>query len=704
MYLIKKLTIYWRFILFLGGTILFALFFSIVLDFYLNDNVEKVYDITSTNFQKETETIFQQNSKNLTDLISIISNSDELVQAVNTNDSTYFDSRMTTLLEYNRVFIGCYNLNKELVFYGKKRIRLINFVPENVFSELYINKHIRYYVKNEDGIFEVFGTILNSSSDPTKEGEPLGYLFLVRILDQGYVDYIGNLTHSKTQLLTDFKSLPNLGSNSIRVEQNLKDSNNRVISKLIFDREFDLKFYLGIKNILIVLLLSLISLVFLGYLLYRWIFEPLKLVISFLEIGDKNAIGRLKKYGGEFRYISKLFQINNRQKEQLILSRNIAEENGELKSAFLANLSHEIRTPMNAIVGFSDLIRNQLISDAERDEYLTIINKSGHDLVSIIEDLIEMSKIDANQVTPKIGEIDLEKCFKELQESITITIPKNKKIKIHIIPSKKAVTQLILTDEIKLKQIMLNLIGNAIKFTDFGSVSFGYEINEFNQTMELTVKDSGKGITKENLQYIFDRFRTVDTNSTAKSSGLGLGLAISKAYIKLLGGSVIVDSVVGLGTVFVVTLPFEYAKPKPILVDDTKNNLFSSIENKIILIAEDNELNFILLKKILSARNYHILRAKNGKEALDICMQNKEINLVFMDIEMPIMDGIKAFQNIKILRPELTIIAQTAHASIEDEERLLSIGFDSYITKPLKKEKIFELIDSFLYNKVESIP
>ena len=692
----KNVNTYWRFLILLGLTILFALLFSYILDFYLNDNVDKVYENTADNFQKETETIFRQNSKNLVELISIISNSDELVEAVNTQNTKYFDSQMIKLLEYNRVFVGGYNLDKQLVFYGKKRVRIIDFVPEKKFSELYINKHIRYYVKNEDGIFEVFGTILNASNDPAKEKAPLGYLFLVRILDQGYVDYIGNLTHSRAQLLTDNNPSPEISSKLVRVEMDLKDSNNKVIAKLFFDRDFNLNFSLGIKNILLVILLSILSVIFLGYLLNKWFFDPLKIVTSFLEIGDRNAINKLKKYGGEFRYISKLFQINIRQKEQLILSRNIAEENGELKSAFLANLSHEIRTPMNAIVGFSDLIRSQNISDAERDEYLTIINKSGHDLVSIIEDLIEMSKIDANQVTPKICEVDLDKCFKELQESIAITIPRNKKIELHIIPSKNPLTQLILTDEIKLKQIMLNLIGNAIKFTDFGSVSFGYEIDEIEQTIKLTVKDSGKGIPKEGLQYIFDRFRTVDSNSTAKSSGLGLGLAISKAYIKLLGGSVIVDSVVGLGTVFVVTLPFEYADPKSLVLLEIKSNVSISLGNEIILIAEDNDVNFALLKKILTTRNYTILRAKNGQEAVDICIENQEINLVFMDIEMPVMDGIKAFENIKNLRPNLSIIAQTAHASIEDEERILSLGFDSYITKPLKKEKIYELLDALL--------
>src|SRR6187402_1104470 len=161
----KMINTYWRFLILLGITILFALLFSYILDFYLNDNVDKVYETTSNNFQKETETIFQQNSKNLTDLISIVSNSDELVKAVNSKDTTYFDGSMAKLLEYNRVFIGAYNLDKQLIFYNKKRIRIIDFVPEKKFSELYMNKHIRYYAKNEDGIFEVFGTILNASND-----------------------------------------------------------------------------------------------------------------------------------------------------------------------------------------------------------------------------------------------------------------------------------------------------------------------------------------------------------------------------------------------------------------------------------------------------------------------------------------------------------------------------------------------------------
>lgn len=693
---IKTISTYWRFLILLGITILFALLFSYVIDFYLNDNVDQVYRNTAENFQKEVETIYRQNAKNLTELTSIISNSDELAAAVNSQDTKYFDSQTTRLLEYNRVFVGGYNLDNQLVFYDKRRIRTTDFVPLKVFSELYINKHIKYFVKNEDGLFEVFGTVLNASNDPAKERAPLGYLFLARVLDQGFVDYIGSLTRSRAQLVTDNTSLSELSPKIIRGEVNLRDSNNRIIAKLVFERDFNLNFSLGTKNILIILLLSILSVCFLGYLLNKWFFEPLRLVTSFLEIGDHNKINKLKKYGAEFRRISKLFKISIRQKEQLILSRNIAEENGELKSAFLANLSHEIRTPMNAIVGFSDLIRSQHLSDGERDEYLTIINKSGHDLVSIIEDLIEMSKIDANQTIPKICQIDLNECFKELKESIAITVPKNKNIELHFIPSKNPLKQMILTDEIKLKQIMLNLIGNAIKFTDFGSVSFGYEINESEQNLVLTVKDSGKGIAKESLDYIFDRFRTIDSNSTSRSSGLGLGLAITKAYVELLDGSIIVDSVVGLGTVFVVTLPFEYADPQSIVLPEIKNNGLVSSGNEVILIAEDNELNFVLLKKILSARNYTILRANNGLEAITICEQHNEIDLIFMDIEMPIMDGIKAFETIKKMNPGLLVIAQTAHASIEDEERLMSLGFEGYITKPLKKEKIFELLDDLL--------
>jgi signal transduction histidine kinase len=245
----------------------------------------------------------------------------------------------------------------------------------------------------------------------------------------------------------------------------------------------------------------------------------------------------LKESNGEFSYIGNLFEENNNQKLELITAKIKAEESDRLKSSFLANLSHEIRTPMNAINGFTDLILNTDINETEKLEYLTVIEKSGKNLVSIIDDLIEMSKIDSNQITPNYTLVNLESCVNELYETIKVTI-QNKDLEFILIKSSLPAEFNIVTDDIKLKQVLINLLTNAIKFTDKGMVTFGYEIDENNQLIHFTVRDTGLGIDEEEHKNIFDRFKRVDSDISIKVGGLGLGLAISKAYVELLGGTI----------------------------------------------------------------------------------------------------------------------------------------------------------------------
>jgi signal transduction histidine kinase/CheY-like chemotaxis protein len=412
-----------------------------------------------------------------------------------------------------------------------------------------------------------------------------------------------------------------------------------------------------------------------------------------LETGSEEEISKLKNAHGEFEYIGNLFEENSNQRKQLEISKKKAEESDRLKSSFLANLSHEIRTPMNAIIGFSDLLSNPNLTDGEKSDYLDIIRKSGKNLVSIIEDLIEMSKIDANQVLPKIAEVNLDLCMKELFETIQVTIPKEKEINFYMVESKNPVHENILTDEVKLKQIITNLITNAFKYTEKGFVYFGYEIDEKGKKIIFQIKDSGKGIDEKNLKLIFDRFRRIEEDYSAEFSGLGLGLSISKAYVEMLGGTINVASEAGKGSVFSFSIPLKFEKMKHDIKAKKDKNNGLDLGNKTILIAEDDNINFLLLKKILELKKYTVLRANNGKEAIDICRNNPTVNLVFMDIKMPVMDGFEAFLIIKTFKPNLPIIAQTAHSSIEDKEKIIKLGFTNYITKPLEKSKIFELLD-----------
>jgi CheY-like chemotaxis protein len=388
------------------------------------------------------------------------------------------------------------------------------------------------------------------------------------------------------------------------------------------------------------------------------------------------------------------FEENNRQKKQLEIAKEKAEESDMLKSSFLANLSHEIRTPMNAIMGFSDLLNDPNLNQKDKTDYLKIIRNSGKNLISIIEDLIEMSKIDSKQITPNYQSLDLDKCISELHRAIKITIPEEKNIEFFIHENTEPVKRKILTDEIKLTQILTNLITNAIKFTKKGYVSIGYKVNEEDKLLEIWVEDSGLGINENNLKIIFERFRRVEDEFSIELSGLGLGLSITKAYVELLGGYINVKSIPGLGSTFSITIPLKYDETI-VDVDSAKNVCKQSkADNETILIAEDDDINFLLLEKILQLKNYKILRAVNGKEAVEICKNNTTIDLLFMDIKMPVMNGFEAFELIRGFNQNLPIIANTAYSSFEDKEKIINAGFTNYISKPLNKNEIFYLLSS----------
>jgi signal transduction histidine kinase len=565
-------------------------------------------------------------------------------------------------------------------------------------TRLFQSKLMRFYMKIPEGVVEVFGATIHPSNDPKKnKTKPSGYFFMARVLEQSYFKNIGNISSSDIKLVA-LNSTSNVEVDALEAVIKLKDFKQADVANLVFKRSFNLHFK-NTKQILIVLILaSLINIFIYLYFSRKWIYQPLKIITDVLETGNETSISVLKNQPGEFGYIGNLFEENNYQRKLLELSKEKAEESDKLKSSFLANLSHEIRTPMNAIIGFSDLLNEPNLSDASKQEYLKIIKNCGINLVSIIEDLIEMSKIDSKQISPNYKGIDLDACVKELYETIKVTIPNDKDLELYFIENEARIPKNILTDEIKLKQVIVNLISNAIKYTEKGAVTFGYQINEKDKTIVFTVKDTGLGIDEENLKVIFDRFRRIEDEFSAELSGLGLGLAISKAYIEMLGGTISVKSQIKVGSEFTFTIPLIYDLSSPIQNQINKVNVEVKPNYQTILVAEDDNINFLLIKKILELKKYKVLRAVNGQEAVDMCRENSDIHLVLLDIKMPVLNGFEAFKIIHSFNPQLPIIAQTAYASVEDYEKIMQLGFTAYVSKPLDKEKIYELINSIFYN------
>ena len=375
-----------------------------------------------------------------------------------------------------------------------------------------------------------------------------------------------------------------------------------------------------------------------------------------------------------------------------------ATESDRLKSAFLATMSHELRTPLNAIIGFSDIITDKLPVE-EIVGFCKTINSSGHHLLSIVEDLFDITLIESGEIKIYKSEKNLHSVMKEVLEIIKIEQQKTNKTNIELnlkIPDENQ-NLTIYTDLSKLKQILINLLKNALKFTQRGQVTYGYCIKtkSGHRKLQFFVQDTGIGIPKEKQGIIFDLFRQADETHTRNFGGTGIGLSISKKLAKFLGGEMWLESETNKGTTFYFTIPLKETKLiAPSIIEKTKTK--TGHPNKTILIAEDDESSFEYLNAVLVKANYHIIWAKNGEEAVNLCQKHKSIALVLMDINMPMMNGYEATKLIKKSRPDLPVIAQTAYAIAGDREKAFAEGCDDYISKPIKREELLKITGKYI--------
>jgi len=380
--------------------------------------------------------------------------------------------------------------------------------------------------------------------------------------------------------------------------------------------------------------------------------------------------------------------------EELSQAKQKAEESDRLKSAFLANMSHEVRTPMNGILGFSQLLTNPNIPEVDVRQYVSVIEGCGKQLLSIIDDLIDISKIEANQIIINEVEVNINSA---LHEIFLLFSQKAKDANIEFsysfgLPDSHS---RIITDGNRIKQIVSNLVGNAFKFTKTGHVKYGYVLKD--NLIEFFIEDTGIGIAEENRTIIFDRFRQVETSFSTQAGGTGLGLSISKAFIEKMGGNIWLTSKVGKGSTFYFTIPYKRVASGGEKLEKVENLSVSKVKiGKNILVAEDDEANFLFIREVLAGKDYFIVRATNGREVIDTVKERPDIDLVLMDIKMPDLDGYKATKYIKEIRNDLPVIAQTAYAFTSDREKALAAGCDDYISKPIDSAKLLALIAKYL--------
>jgi signal transduction histidine kinase len=405
--------------------------------------------------------------------------------------------------------------------------------------------------------------------------------------------------------------------------------------------------------------------------------------------------------------LESLVQQRTLELKEQISERKTAEESDKLKSAFLANMSHELRTPMNAIIAFSNFLREPDISSEQKVEYLDHITRAGDTLLTLIDDIIDIAKIESQQLKLFIQPTNINHLLGELYKVFSELRAKNNKnnilFKLNIDTN---YNYIINSDVNRLKQVLSNLLDNAFKYTERGQIELGF--TNTSNSVTFYVSDTGHGIPKDKHEAIFDRFYQLKhANDRRTTNGTGLGLTICKNLVKLLGGKIWIESEEGKGSKFMIRIPVESIKKqvnsklKP-ATKKSKDSIHPKYDwhNLTILVAEDEDLNYKVLSTCLTRTKAHIIRARDGESAVEIC-KNQKVDIVLMDIQMPGMNGYEATQEIKRLNNRTPVIAQTSFAMTGEKERCLQAGCDDFITKPLNIDELLEKIKNHVLIKVK---
>ena len=399
----------------------------------------------------------------------------------------------------------------------------------------------------------------------------------------------------------------------------------------------------------------------------------------------------------EFRYIKVGTSITGlilniqdyKDKERSLTEAKDLATKAELKQSFLANMSHEIRTPLNAIVGFSNLLMSDDQTKEERQEFINIINRNCESLLKLIGDILEISRIESNNLVFTFQTFNLNGLLEDIYSTHQMMMPPH----VKLLKSFPATPVIINSDKLRLNQVITNLINNAVKFTDSGHIMVGCQIDEDEQQLYIYVHDTGKGIPQNEQQMIFERFYKRDEFA----QGTGLGLAICLGIVKKLGGEIKLESKEEEGSKFTIILPYHPQTEKQ--EEETEKSPYTATgetdakgeHQKTLLIAEDNEGNYMLLKTILH-KQYNLIWVKNGLDAIKM-VEQYPIDLILMDIKMPEMNGLEALKEIRKTHKHLPVIMQTAYAFDTDKQEAVLAGCTGFITKPVMATQLIMEIE-----------
>ncbi len=403
-------------------------------------------------------------------------------------------------------------------------------------------------------------------------------------------------------------------------------------------------------------------------------------------------------YGNGYTIQGIVHDITNRKirEIELVKAKEKAEESDRLKTAFLANMSHEIRTPMSGILGFAELLEKQNISEEKKQNFLKIIKQSGNRMLNTVNDLIDISKIETNQVSLVLSKININHRIGILFNFFKLEA-ENKGISLNYSNGLSDELAYLEIDKSKFDSILSNLIKNAIKFTIKGQIDFGYKLviigdKEF---LQFYVKDTGIGIPSNRLEAVFNRFEQADLDDKFARQGSGLGLAITKSYVEMHGGKIWLESIEGTGSQFYFTIPHVNYSNKISKTEEKvcEINELEKTKIKKILIVEDDDISAIYLKEILSDENLEITHVKNGKDAIEFCKKNLDVDIVLMDVKMKDMNGYETAMEIRKFNKQIIIIAQTAFTFSQVKEKAFEAGCNDFISKPINRDELLNKIN-----------
>ena len=394
---------------------------------------------------------------------------------------------------------------------------------------------------------------------------------------------------------------------------------------------------------------------------------------------------------------------NKRLEKELQKAKDKIISTEKFKSAFLANMSHAVRTPMNAIIGFSELISMEGVSTSKKTEYNRIINDKGHQLLSLIDDIIEISKIDTGKLEFNYAQVEVEELLNEIFSAALEKKLVSGKDAVDIILEKSNQSNIesINIDSGQLQQIFCNILDFSIRNTIKGSVKFGYNLKD-PKTIEFFITDTGLGLTKDDLKLLFDYFWQFEDVTHQRLAGLGLGMTLAKSLLELMGGKITVQSEIDKGTQFTFTLPLERGvKLNKTHEAESEQNfdidkLAPIWKDKVILVVEDDPINFQFVEALLEKSQVQLIQAENGDQALELCKTINKIDLILMDIKLPEKNGYEITKEIKEFRNEIPIIALTAFSVHEVRKRCLSAGCEDVISKPVEINIFLSKLNKYL--------